>query len=133
VRLDEISDFFQLFPAIYALTSTPEALAKATQAVLSSFLDPQLPPQPKILNSHHHVSTKPLSGTNTGVVPTLPAAAQCTYLELRTTPRQTPQMSREVYLRTVLSTISASNYTTSQVSIIASLDRRMSREDVGEI
>ncbi|KAJ3504805.1 hypothetical protein NLJ89_g7743 [Agrocybe chaxingu] len=43
-KLDEIHDFFGLFPAIYALTSTPAALARATRAVLSAFLDRQ-PPQ----------------------------------------------------------------------------------------
>ncbi|KAF8885899.1 hypothetical protein CPB84DRAFT_1788069, partial [Gymnopilus junonius] len=35
--------FFSLFPAIYALTSTPEALKRATRAVLSTFLDGELP------------------------------------------------------------------------------------------
>ncbi|KZO96729.1 adenosine deaminase-like protein [Calocera viscosa TUFC12733] len=38
VVLTEIGDFFGLFPAIYALTSTPAAVKKATHAVLSSFL-----------------------------------------------------------------------------------------------
>ncbi|KAH9481985.1 Adenosine deaminase-like protein [Psilocybe cubensis] len=41
--LDEIHDFFRLFPAIYTLTSTPEALGRATRAVLSFFLDGTLP------------------------------------------------------------------------------------------
>ncbi|EJU04696.1 Metallo-dependent hydrolase [Dacryopinax primogenitus] len=44
VVLSEISDFFGLFPAIYALTSTPPAVKKATQAVLASFLSTS-PPQ----------------------------------------------------------------------------------------
>src|ERR1700753_1328227 len=34
VTLEEINEFFDLFPAIYALTSTPETLAIATRAVL---------------------------------------------------------------------------------------------------
>ncbi|PPQ79136.1 hypothetical protein CVT25_002869 [Psilocybe cyanescens] len=41
--LDKIDDFFHLFPAIYALTSTPNALGRATRAVLSFFLDGALP------------------------------------------------------------------------------------------
>lgn len=71
--LDEIHDFFHLFPAIYALTSTPDALRRATRAVLSIFLD------------------------GDANVP-----AQAAYLELRTTPRATAAMTRAVYLSTVL-------------------------------
>ena len=41
--LEKINDFFFLFPAIYALTSTPTALARATRAVLSTFLDGTTP------------------------------------------------------------------------------------------
>jgi adenosine deaminase len=41
--LETISDFFSLFPAIYALTSTPASLRRATRAVLSTFLDGDLP------------------------------------------------------------------------------------------
>lgn len=36
--LNEIDDFFNLFPAIYALTTTPDALRRMTRAVLASFL-----------------------------------------------------------------------------------------------
>src|SRR6267154_1764662 len=39
IELKEIHDFFRLFPAIYALTSTPTALARATRSVLQLFLD----------------------------------------------------------------------------------------------
>jgi adenosine deaminase len=39
VKLDTIQDFFGLFPAIYALTSTRAALQRATRGVLSHFLD----------------------------------------------------------------------------------------------
>ena len=42
--LAEIHDFFHLFPAIYALTSTPHALARAADAVLAIFLEGE-PPQ----------------------------------------------------------------------------------------
>jgi len=41
--LDNISDFFKLFPAIYALTSTPSTLARVTRAVLGAFLDGDVP------------------------------------------------------------------------------------------
>jgi adenosine deaminase len=41
--LETISDFFTLFPAIYALTSTPGSLRRATRAVLSTFLDGDMP------------------------------------------------------------------------------------------
>ena len=41
--LETISDFFSLFPAIYALTSTPGSLRRATRAVLSTFLDGDMP------------------------------------------------------------------------------------------
>ncbi|KIY52855.1 Metallo-dependent hydrolase [Fistulina hepatica ATCC 64428] len=43
VVLDEIHDFFGLFPAIYALTSTPEAVRRTTWAVLARFLDGDTP------------------------------------------------------------------------------------------
>jgi adenosine deaminase len=41
--LEKINDFFFLFPSIYALTSTPTALARATRAVLNTFLDGTTP------------------------------------------------------------------------------------------
>jgi len=44
VVLTEISDFFTLFPAIYALIATPAALAAATRDVLEAFLIEQPPP-----------------------------------------------------------------------------------------
>lgn len=37
--LAHIADFFALFPAIYALTATPPAVARAARAVLHAFLD----------------------------------------------------------------------------------------------
>ncbi|KAF8272402.1 adenosine deaminase-like protein [Lactarius quietus] len=39
VKFDAIGDFFGLFPAIYALTSTCATLRRATRGVLSHFLD----------------------------------------------------------------------------------------------
>ena len=98
VTLDKIDDFFNLFPAIYALTSTPEALRRATRAVLSTFLDGEHP--------------------------------QCTYLELRTTPRQNENMNREVYLRSVLTEVET--YDPERSGLIVSLDRRMGEETVKE-
>ncbi len=41
--LAEIHDFFHLFPAIYALTSTPRALTRAADAVLATFLEGERP------------------------------------------------------------------------------------------
>ncbi|KIJ60491.1 hypothetical protein HYDPIDRAFT_116981 [Hydnomerulius pinastri MD-312] len=107
VTLAEISDFFALFPAIYALTATPEALAEATSAVLDAFLTPQ-PAPPEF---------------------TYDPAPECTYIELRTTPRATAHMSREQYLRTVLSKIESFG---DRAALIISIDRRMSENDVKE-
>ncbi|KAG6864954.1 hypothetical protein C0991_006141 [Blastosporella zonata] len=95
--INEISDFFELFPAIYALMSTPPALARAVRAVLSLFLDGEHP--------------------------------QCTYLELRTTPKETKAMSREAYLRVVLKELTAYN---GRVGLIVSMDRRMSQQVLSE-
>jgi len=118
VALDEIDDFFKLFPAIYALISTPDALARATVGVLDAFFLPK----------------KDGSGP------------ECTYLELRTTPRETLYMTREVYLCTVLATIEQYLQTLSplsepighnsprrRISVIVSLDRRMNKEVMDEI
>ncbi|KAF9527119.1 hypothetical protein CPB83DRAFT_895548 [Crepidotus variabilis] len=89
--LDELNDFFSLFPAIYALTSTPDALARATRAVLSVFLDGDVP--------------------------------QCSYLELRTTPKKTGAMDMEKYIRVVLEEMD--RYGREKVALIVSTDRRM--------
>ncbi|KAF8551913.1 Metallo-dependent hydrolase [Imleria badia] len=107
VILTEISDFFHLFPAIYALIATPAALAEATRDVLHAFLTEQPPP----------------SGF------TFEPAAKCSYLELRSTPRKTPHMTREQYIRTVLEEIRAFP---GQAAFIVSVDRQMSELDVEE-
>ncbi|KAF7348062.1 Metallo-dependent hydrolase [Mycena sanguinolenta] len=91
VALDEIYDFFNLFPAIYALTSNPANLRRATRAVLEQFLDGDRP--------------------------------QCTYLELRSTPRETAEMSKLDYVQAVLDEVE--RYPASRASLIVSLDRRM--------
>lgn len=105
IELREITDFFGLFPAIYALTSTPAALARATRAVLQLFLDGSTP--------------------------------QCTYLELRSTPRATPHMTRKKYVEVVLQEIDCFNHgadgnvnfeSREKAALIVSLDRRMNRE-----
>ncbi|KAJ6585677.1 Metallo-dependent hydrolase [Mycena capillaripes] len=98
VVLDEIYDFFNLFPAIYALTSNPASLQRATRAVLAQFLD----------------------GTH----------PQCAYLELRSTPRETPAMNKLEYVRTVLEEVE--RYHKSRAALIVSLDRRMSAEVLRE-
>lgn len=92
---NSIDDFFNVFPAIYALTSTPASVKRATRAILSHFLDSS--------------STSP---------------AAVVYIELRTTPRETPHMSRRVYLETVLDEIEARS--PDAASLIVSLDRGMS-------
>ncbi|KAF7329258.1 Metallo-dependent hydrolase [Mycena kentingensis (nom. inval.)] len=43
VVLDEINDFFGLFPAIYALTANPRNVRRAAGAVLAQFLDGETP------------------------------------------------------------------------------------------
>ena len=93
VELDSIRDFFTLFPAIYHITSTPHAISAATSAVLDSFLA--------------SVDGQP---------------PQCTYIELRTTPRETPSMSRRQYLDAVLGEVSKREGT---ATLIVSIDRRM--------
>ncbi|KAF8638676.1 hypothetical protein AX17_002021 [Amanita inopinata Kibby_2008] len=98
IRLNEIHDFFALFPAIYALTSTRQALAYATRVVLAEFLDGENP--------------------------------QCEYLELRTTPRDTGEMTREEYVRTVLEEVE--RYPRERVGLIVSLDRRMDLDVMGK-
>lgn len=95
VDLNVLDDFFTLFPAIYAITSTPTAIRTAALAVLHSFLEPG--PEG--------------------------SAPQCTYLELRTTPRESAHMSREDYLRSVL--LEVEKYPRSKAGLIVSLDRRM--------
>ncbi|OSD05756.1 Metallo-dependent hydrolase [Trametes coccinea BRFM310] len=96
VVLNEIHDFFGLFPAVYALTSTPSALRHATRAVLEHFLEPQ---------------------SDNGGYP------QAAYLELRSTPRETPAMSRMQYIETVLDEVE--RYPPERAALIVSLDRRM--------
>lgn len=96
--INGIADFFTLFPAIYALTSTPSSLARATRAVLSLFLDGEYP--------------------------------QCNYLELRSTPKETNEMTREDYLRVALGELA--RYGKQKAGLIMSLDRRMEAEVLRE-
>ena len=101
VKLDTIDDFFTLFPAIYALTSTRAALRRATRGVLSHFLD----------------------GASGGAV---------AYLELRTTPRETPGvMTRREYLEAVLDEVETR--APDAAALIVSLDRRMERVVAQEV
>jgi adenosine deaminase len=103
VELDALDDFFKLFPAIYALTSTPASVKRVTRAILSHFLDP----------------------------PSSTASAAVVYIELRTTPRESPHMSRRVYLETVLDEIEARS--PDAASLIVSLDRGMSPDVAREV
>jgi len=102
VELVDIYDFFKLFPAIYALVSTKEALARATDAVLAEFLEPK--------DGEEYT--------------------QATYLELRSTPRKTATMTILEYMETVLDRVE--KYRPDQAALIVSLDRRMSKEVAGE-
>ncbi|KAI0761650.1 Metallo-dependent hydrolase [Trametes elegans] len=104
VELGELHDFFGLFPAIYALTATPAALRRAARAVLDFFLAPS-----------------PGSGG---------AQAQAAYLELRSTPRATPAMSRRAYVEAVLDELE--RYPPERAALIVSLDRRMDRATAAE-
>ncbi|KAH9060745.1 adenosine deaminase-like protein [Lactarius vividus] len=100
VILDRIDNFFGLFPAIYALTSTPAALRRATRGVLSHFLDG--------------------------------ASGAVAYIELRTTPRETPGvMTRREYLEAVLDEVEAR--APDAAALIVSLDRRMERAVAQEV
>ena len=101
VQLESLDNFFALFPAIYALTSTPHATRFAARAVLRQFLGPGYlqPDDPP----------------------------QCEYLELRTTPRANENMTREEYLSAVLDEVEV--YPPSKAALLVSVDRRMSEED----
>lgn len=101
VVLDQIDDFFGLFPAIYAITCSPAPLRRATRAVLEHFLSEQHGP------------------------------AQAAYLELRSTPRETPAMSRRQYLEAVLDEVE--QYPPERAALIVSLDRRMDVRVTAEV
>jgi adenosine deaminase len=96
--LAAVTDFFQLFPAVHQLTSDPENLRVVTDAVLDQFLSPQ-----------------------DGQLP------QFQYLELRTTPRATPHMTRLEYLRVVLSAME--RFPRNKCALIVSVDWRMNSDD----
>ncbi|KAG7090529.1 hypothetical protein E1B28_009638 [Marasmius oreades] len=92
--LSSLHGFFGPFAAVYALTATREATVKITRAVLSQFLDGDLP--------------------------------QCSYLELRTTPRESESMTRLEYVCAVLEEVE--RYPKEKAGLILSLDRRMKPE-----
>ncbi|EIW65095.1 Metallo-dependent hydrolase [Trametes versicolor FP-101664 SS1] len=101
VVLDEIQDFFGLFPAIYEITSTPAVLRRATRSVLDFFL---------------------AEGKD--------GYAQAAYLELRSTPRETPAMTRRQYIEAVLDELE--QYLPERAALIVSLDRRMDYSTAAE-
>lgn len=109
LTLNDVSEFFPLFSAIYAITSTPSALGRVTRDVLDSFLKAESNPPPGFAYT---------------------PAPECSYLELRTTPRATAQMSRYTYLTTVLDEIE--KFSADQAVLIVSIDRRMSEADAKE-
>ncbi|KAJ7465276.1 hypothetical protein FB451DRAFT_1263158 [Mycena latifolia] len=98
LELTALSEFFGLFPAIYALTSTPSALARAARGVLREFLDGNTP--------------------------------QCTYLELRSTPRETADMTRAEYVEAVVTEIE--QYPEDKAALIVSVNRSMTEQEVEE-
>lgn len=102
IIFDSIYECFDLFPAIHALTSTKVALTRATDAVLAEFLEPK--------DGEEY--------------------PQATYLELRSTPKETVAMTRLEYLETVLDEVE--KYRPDQAALIVSLDRRMSTEVADE-
>ncbi|KAG1786713.1 Metallo-dependent hydrolase [Suillus plorans] len=103
VVLNDLFDFFSLMPAIYTLTSTLEAVVTTTCAVLQLFLNPT-----------SDATESP----------------QCTYLELRTTPRTTTHMTRERYLTVVLDEVEM--YPATRATLIVSVDRCTSDSDLEE-
>ena len=109
IKLEKINDFFQLFPSIYALTSTKQAIEYVTTSVLETFLVPQSP------------YSKP----------------QATDLELRSTPRavQDTGMTRSQYVEAVCNGIDKIESMLGRkcVGLILSIDRRMKSEDAEEI
>ncbi|KAL4254947.1 Adenosine/adenine deaminase [Abortiporus biennis] len=107
VTLNEIHEFFSLFPAIYELTATPESLAVATRDVLDLFL-----------------SANP---DRNGGYP------QASYLELRSTPKETPRMSRLEYIETVCNEVERYDREGDRAAVIVSLDRRMTDEVAREV
>jgi adenosine deaminase len=121
VTLNAIDDFFGLFPAIYALTSTPASLKRATRGVLSHFLDPTPASAPASAAVPQTNGTSNYGGRHAAV----------TYIELRTTPRETPYMSRRVYLETVLDEVEAR--APDAAALIVSLDRRMTPDVAREV
>lgn len=100
VELNEIHEFFDLFPAIYALTSTPTTLRRAARAVLEYFLAEK------------------------------DGCSEAAYLELRSTPRETPTMSRMRYIESVLDEVE--QYPPERAALIVSLDRRMNTRVAAE-
>ncbi|KAG6329628.1 hypothetical protein ID866_9460, partial [Astraeus odoratus] len=107
--LGDISEAFPLFHAIYALTSTPSALSRATRDVLDAFL-------------------KSNGGPPSGF--TYTPAPECTYIEIRSTPRMTAAMTWYTYLMTVLDEIE--KYAPDPAALIVSIDRQMAETDAAE-
>ncbi|KAF5334467.1 hypothetical protein D9758_017560 [Tetrapyrgos nigripes] len=114
-ELDDIHAFFAPFAIIYALTNTKGRLRKATRAVLEGFLG--------------SADGNDDRDSNSNISMTPPQAA---YLELRTTPRTTSDMSRLEYLETVLDEVE--RYPKDRMGgLIVSLDRKMTLDVVREV
>ena len=111
VELEKLDDFFGLFRAVYALTASPENLAIATRAVLEDFVG-------KAKNENEDGEEREGEGR------------QCSYMELRSTPRATPLMSRRKYVETVLDEVE--RYPEERAAYILSLNRTMGPEVASE-
>jgi adenosine deaminase len=127
VELSVIDDFFPIFSAVYALTSTPASLKRVTRGVLSHFLDPQPAPVPVPASTSASASVPQANGNASEAG----GWAAVQYIELRTTPRATPHMTYRLYLETVLDEIEAR--APDAAALIVCLDRRMTPEIAREV
>ena len=109
VEVEKLDDFFGLFRAVYALTASPENLAIATRAVLEDFVG-------KAKKEEENEGER--------------EERQCSYMELRSTPRATPLMSRRKYVETVLDEVE--RYPEERAAYILSLNRTMGPEVASE-
>ena len=119
VELEKLDDFFGLFRAVYALTASPENLAIATRAVLEDFVG-------KAKKEEGNEGEREREGEGEGEG----EERQCSYMELRSTPRATPLMSRRKYVETVLDEVE--RYPEERAAYILSLNRTMGPEVASE-
>lgn len=128
VKLEQIYDFFSLFTAIYALTTSLENLAYAARVVLQDFLG--------VRKDNNNNTGSGRTGPESKEPPenTKESAQQqerpCVFLELQSTPKKTAHMTRLQYVETDLD--SAEKYAVDETAFTVSLDRRMSPVEAHE-